>query len=130
MRYLFTIMPIFVGLMLGGFSHAWSGEIEGQVLRAASGGKVIPVADVGFVVYQPVPGLPECEVTAETKVGFTTTDADGMFSTGDLKTGLYQICGQYDYEVDDPESNRKITVSLAKRIRVPSSGTVKVIFKK
>ena len=130
MRHLFAIMSILVGLILGTFSQAWSGTIEGQILRVVSGGKVVPVYDVPLIVYQDEPGLPECAATAETKIRYIASDKDGKFSFGDLEAGLYHVCGGYDYEADDPDSNRKITVVLAKRVRVSSSGVVQVIFKK
>ena len=131
MRHLFTIMSILVGLILGIFSQVWSGTIEGQILREVSGGKVVPVYDVPLIVYQDVPGLPECAATAETKFRYIASDRDGKFSFGDLEAGLYYVCGGYDYEVDDPDYvNIRATVSLAKRVRVPSSGVVQVIFKK
>lgn len=130
MRHLFTIMSILVGLILGTFSQAWSGTIEGQILRVVSGGKVVPVYDVPLIVYQDEPGLPECAATAETKIRYIASDRDGKFSFEDLEAGLYHVCGGYDYEVDDPDSNRKITVVLTKRVRVSPSGVVQVIFKK
>ena len=131
MQNLFAIVLILVGLMFGVFSHAWSGEIAGQVLRTVSGGKEIPVEAAGIFVYQHVPGMSECKSTDS--IGEPIfTDSDGVFSRGALKAGLYQICVYYDYFADDDpdQFNRRVEVSLAKRVRVSQNGVTKVTFKK
>ena len=130
MRYLCFILFFLSGLTEGTFNYAWSGGIEGQVLRVVSGGKVVPVADVDLMVFEDEPGLPLCtKRTPETKANYVTTESNGTFSIGALKAGLYQICGEYDYEAE-PDSGRMITVSLNKRIRVSRKGVTKVIYKK
>lgn len=131
MRGLFRTMSLVIGLTLGLFSYAWSGEIEGQVLRTEPGGKAVPVTEVGVVVSKPIPGLPECQVTTDTNVAVAFTDADGMFSVEGLQEGLYQVCSEFEYTVDDPNYfNAKATASVVKRVRVPRNGSVKVVLKK
>ena len=130
MRYLFAILCFLSGFTDGIFNYAWGGGIEGQVLRVVSDRNVVPVTDVDLMVFEDVPGLPLCtRDTPETKVYYVTTESNGTFSIGDLKAGLYQICGEYDYEAE-PDSGRMITVSLDKRVHVSRKGVTKVIFKK
>lgn len=131
MRYLSTLILILVGLMLGTFSQAWSGSIEGQVLRTVSGSKEIPVEAAGIGVSQHGPGMPECKFL-DTTTPLVFTDSDGTFSLGNLKAGVHTLCAMYDYfDADDPDQfNKRVEVLLAKRVQVPLSGVVKVIFKK
>ena len=130
MRYLFAILCFLAGFTDGIFNYAWGGGIEGQVLRVVSDRNVVPVADVDLMVFEDVPGLPLCtKLTPETKAYYVTTESNGTFSIGALKAGLYQVCGEYDYE-SDPDSGRIITVSLDKRVRVSRKGVTKVIYKK
>ena len=128
MRCLFCILFLLSGFMDGVFSYAWSGEIDGQLLRVTSGGKLAPVADVDIDIVEDVPGIRECKVTTETKSNVVTTDANGIFRTGELKAGSYHICAEYDYEID-PSSGRRVTVSVATPIYVSRVGVTKVTIK-
>jgi hypothetical protein len=129
MRYLFFILFFLFGFMDGNFNYAWSGEIEGEFLRVVSGGKVVPFADIDLSIVEDVQGVRECKITTETKSSVVTTDANGIFSIGTLKAGSYHICTDFDYEID-PDSGRRVTVSVAKHIYVPKMGVTKVTIKK
>jgi uncharacterized GH25 family protein len=110
-------------------NYAWSGEIEGEFLRVISAGKVVPFADIDLSIVEDVPGVRECKITTETKSSVVTTDTNGLFSIGALKAGSYHICTEFDYEID-PDSGRRVTVSVAKHIHVPKMGVTKVTIKK
>ena len=128
MRYLLLILCVLSGFTDGYFNYAWSGGIDGQLLQF-SGGKEVPVPNIDLVILEDTPGFRECRVTTETKSIVVTTDVNGLFSIGDLKAGLYQICAEYDYEVDS-DSGRRISVSVVKPVRVMRQGVTNVIIKK
>ena len=90
---------------------------------------MVPVADVDLIILEEVPGFHECKITTETKSNVVTTDANGIFRIGALKAGLYQICAEYDYEID-PDSGRRISASVVKPVRVSRNGVTRVIIKK
>ncbi|MEP6959163.1 MAG: hypothetical protein ABI980_10585 [Nitrospirota bacterium] len=129
MRYLFFILFFLFGFMDGNFNYAWSGEIEGQLLRVISGGKVVPVADIDLIIVEDAPGVRECKITTETKSSVVTTDAQGIFSIGALQAGPYHICAEFDYEID-PASGRRVTASVVTPIYVSRMGVTKVTIKK
>ena len=122
------ILCVLSGFTDGYFNDAWSGGIDGQLLQF-SGGKEVPVANIDLAILEDTPGFRECRITPETKSIVVTTDVNGVFSIGDLKAGLYQICAEYDYEVD-PDSGRRISVSVVTRVRVMRQGMTNVIIKK
>jgi uncharacterized GH25 family protein len=128
MQYLFVIFFLLSGFTDGTVNSAWSGEIEGQLLRVSEG-KEVPVADVDLVIVEDAPGIRECKITPETKSYVVTTDANGTFSMGTLKAGWYHICAEYDYEID-PYSGRRVTASVVKQVHVSRTGVTNVLIKK
>jgi len=129
MRYLLFILFFLSGFTDGNFNSAWGGEIQGQVFRIISHGKVVPFANLDLSIVQDVPGVRECKITTETKSHVVTTDANGTFSIGALKAGEYHICAEYDYEAD-PDSGRRFTASIATHVHVSRMGVTKVTIKK
>jgi hypothetical protein len=129
MRYLLFILFFLSGFTDGNFNSAWGGEIQGQVFRIISDGKVVPFANLDLSIVQDVPGVRECKITTETKSHVVTTDANGTFSIGALKAGEYHICAEYDYEAD-PDSGRRFTASIATHVHVSRIGVTKVTIKK
>ena len=129
MRHLLIILLFLSGFMAENFNQAWGGEIEGQVLRVLSEGKVAPVANLDLSIVEDVPGVPQCKITTEAKSSVVPTDANGIFSLGALKAGLYHICAEYDYEVD-PDSGRRLTTSISTHVHVLRMGVTKVTIKK
>jgi hypothetical protein len=128
MQYLFFILLLLSGFTEGIVHSAWSGEIEGQVLQV-SGEKWVPVEDLDLIIVEDVPGIRECKITTETKSNMVTTDGIGQFSLGNLKTGWYHICAEYDYEIDS-DSGRRITAVIIKQVHVSRTGVTKVLIKK
>src|SRR5215210_5465765 len=109
------------------FTDSWGGQIEGQLLRVTSGGKV-PLADVDLNILEDVPGIRECHITAETKHIVVTTNAQGRFNSGTLKTGPYHICAEFDYEAGF-DFDRRLTVIVATSVYVSGTGVTRITIK-
>ena len=129
MRYLLAILFFLSGFADGNVNSAWSGEIQGQVLRVISEGKSVPIANLDLSIVENVPGVRECKITTDTKSKIVTTDATGIFSIGALQAGEYYICAEYDYEAD-PGSGRRLTTSIATHVYVSRMGVTEVTIKK
>jgi len=111
--------------MSGNVNDAWSGEIEGQLLRATSGGKV-PLADMDLNIVEDVPGIPVCKITPETNSIVVTTNAQGIFRSGPLKkAGPYHICAEFDYEAGH-DFSRRLTAVVATPVYALRIGMTKV----
>ena len=120
MPYLFFILSFLCGFTYANFHSAWSGEIEGQLFRSMTGGKV-PLTDIDLHIVEDVPGIPECKIAPETHPIFVTTDAKGIFKSGTLKAGPYHICAEFDYEAG-PDFRRRLTAIVAIPIYVSRIG--------
>src|SRR5262249_39838539 len=128
MQYLIFILTFLCGFTYGNVNYAWSGEIEGQLLRIISGGKV-PLTGVDLNIVEDVPGIRECKITPETNPIVVPTNAQRIFRSGALKAGLYHICAEFDYEAG-PDSSRRVTAVVATPIYVSRIGVTRVTIEK